>query len=123
MQEEAGGKKREERVDWMYAAPAEGNGPSAEELEQYLLGKKRVDKLLKDNQEQVRYRPLPPTLTLTDTDELSTYRPSLKAAPSKPPAPSPPFKTPTPPATPPPRSAKTLSSPSSVKSKLSTRRC
>lgn len=54
LQEAAGGKKREERVDWMYAAPAEGNGPNAEELEQYLLGKKRVDKLLKGNEEKVR---------------------------------------------------------------------
>lgn len=53
LQQEAGGKRREERVDWMYAAPAEGNGPNAEELEQYLLGKKRVDKLLKGNEEKV----------------------------------------------------------------------
>ena len=53
LQEQAGGKRREERVDWMYAAPAEGNGPNAEELEQYLLGKKRVDKLLKGNEEKV----------------------------------------------------------------------
>lgn len=53
LQEEAGGKKREQRVDWMYAAPAEGNGPNAEELEQYLLGKKRVDQLLKGNEEKV----------------------------------------------------------------------
>lgn len=37
----------------MYAAPAEGNGPNAEELEAYLLGKKRVDKLLQGNEEKV----------------------------------------------------------------------
>ncbi|GAA5987272.1 hypothetical protein JCM11641_003389 [Rhodosporidiobolus odoratus] len=53
LQESAGGKKREERVDWLYAAPAEGNGPNADELEAYLLGKKRVDKLLKGNEEQL----------------------------------------------------------------------
>lgn len=53
LQEEAGGGSREQRVEWMYAAPAEGNGPNAEELEQYLLGKKRVDKLLKGNEEKV----------------------------------------------------------------------
>ncbi|BGP15460.1 hypothetical protein JCM10213_003313 [Rhodosporidiobolus nylandii] len=57
LQEEAGGKKREERVDWMYAAPAEGNGPNADELEAYLLGKKRVDKLLKGNEEQLLAQP------------------------------------------------------------------
>ncbi len=55
LQAESGtGPRREERVDWMYAAPAEGNGPNAEELELYLLGKKRVDKLLKGNEEKVR---------------------------------------------------------------------
>ena len=53
LQAEAGGGKREERVEWLYAAPAEGNGPNAEELEAYLLGKKRVDKLLKGNEEKV----------------------------------------------------------------------
>ena len=53
LQAEAGGKPaKEARVEWMYAAPAEGNGPNAEELEQYLLGKKRVDKLLKGNEEK-----------------------------------------------------------------------
>lgn len=56
LQEAAGGKKRDERVDWMYAAPAEGNGPNPDELEAYLLGKKRVDKLLKGNEEKVRSR-------------------------------------------------------------------
>lgn len=61
MQEQAGGRKREERVDWMYAAPAEGNGPNPDELEAYLLGKKRVDKLLKGNEEKVR-PPLPLSL-------------------------------------------------------------
>ncbi|CEQ40586.1 SPOSA6832_02218, partial [Sporobolomyces salmonicolor] len=57
LQAEAGGGKREERVDWMYAAPAEGNGPNADELEAYLLGKKRVDKLLKGNEEKLMAAP------------------------------------------------------------------
>ena len=52
--EAGGGTAKEARVEWMYAAPAEGNGPNADELEQYLLGKKRVDKLLKGNDEKVR---------------------------------------------------------------------
>ncbi|KAK4334585.1 Pre-mRNA splicing factor-domain containing protein, partial [Rhodotorula toruloides] len=57
LQEAAGGKKRDERVDWMYAAPAEGNGPNPDELEAYLLGKKRVDKLLKGNEEKLLAQP------------------------------------------------------------------
>lgn len=48
LQEEAGGKKkRVEKVDWMYNAPASGSNIDKNELEDYLLGKKRVDKLLK----------------------------------------------------------------------------
>lgn len=46
LQEEAGGKKRIDRVDWMYATPATTGSGSAAEMEDYLLGKKRVDKLL-----------------------------------------------------------------------------
>lgn len=46
LQEEAGGKKRVDKVDWMYAAPSTANGPSASELEDYLLGKKGVDQYL-----------------------------------------------------------------------------
>lgn len=42
------GGKREERVDWLYAAPASGSGPNEGELEQYLLGKKSVEQLFKD---------------------------------------------------------------------------
>ncbi|KAK4057781.1 RNA-splicing factor [Microbotryomycetes sp. JL221] len=57
LQEAAGGKKRENRVEWLYAAPAEGNGPNQEELEAYLLGKKRVDKLLKGNEEKLFQQP------------------------------------------------------------------
>ena len=48
--EAAGGKKRPERVEWMYATPASSSGPSEAELEEYLLGKKRVDKLLQGNE-------------------------------------------------------------------------
>jgi hypothetical protein len=58
LQAEAGGKTREERVEWLYNAPAQGSGPGAEELEAYLLGKKRVDKLLKGNEEKVRHHSL-----------------------------------------------------------------
>jgi hypothetical protein len=40
------GKKRQERLEWMYSTPATGTGPSSNDLEDYLLGKKRVDKIL-----------------------------------------------------------------------------
>ncbi|GJE85848.1 pre-mRNA-splicing factor CWC25 [Phanerochaete sordida] len=46
MQEEQTGKKRQEKLEWMYATPATGSGSNQNELEEYLLGKKRVDKIL-----------------------------------------------------------------------------
>lgn len=46
LQEEKTGKRRTEKLDWLYATPASGSGPSASEMEEYLLGKKRVDKIL-----------------------------------------------------------------------------
>lgn len=47
--EAAGGKKRVERVDWMYSGPgANGAGSGVtEEMEGYLLGKRRLDGLVK----------------------------------------------------------------------------
>ncbi|ODQ50519.1 hypothetical protein SAICODRAFT_42188, partial [Saitoella complicata NRRL Y-17804] len=52
LQAAAGGKKRVERVDWMYAAPSGGMGGTSEEMEAYLLGKKRIDGLLKEKEEE-----------------------------------------------------------------------
>ena len=46
LQEEQTGKKRQEKLDWMYATPATGSGQNANDLEDYLLGKKRVDQIL-----------------------------------------------------------------------------
>ncbi|KAF9814181.1 hypothetical protein IEO21_05250 [Rhodonia placenta] len=46
LQEEQTGKKRMEKLEWMYATPATGSNQNANELEDYLLGKKRVDKIL-----------------------------------------------------------------------------
>ncbi|KAL1676141.1 Pre-mRNA splicing factor-domain-containing protein [Schizophyllum commune] len=46
MQEEQTGKKRQEKLEWMYATPAAGSTQNPNDLEDYLLGKKRVDKLL-----------------------------------------------------------------------------
>ncbi|KAL8691045.1 MAG: hypothetical protein Q9218_003647 [Villophora microphyllina] len=47
MQEAAGGKKRLNRVDWMYSGPAAGQAGTTEEMEGYLLGKRRIDGLIK----------------------------------------------------------------------------
>ncbi|KAI1307426.1 Pre-mRNA splicing factor-domain-containing protein [Xylaria venustula] len=44
--EAAGGRKRVERVDWMYQGPSDGQGGTTEELEGFLLGKRRIDAIL-----------------------------------------------------------------------------
>lgn len=45
--EAAGGKKRVDRVEWMYQGPSDGQAGTGEELEGYLLGKRRIDTLIK----------------------------------------------------------------------------
>jgi len=52
LQEEQTGKKRQEKLDWMYATPATGSSQNANELEDYLLGKKRVDKILTEGENE-----------------------------------------------------------------------
>ncbi|KAK4033502.1 RNA-splicing factor [Parachaetomium inaequale] len=47
--EAAGGKPRLQRVEWMYSGPTDGQAGDAAENEAYLLGKRRIDKLLQDN--------------------------------------------------------------------------
>ena len=47
MQEAAGGAKRLNRVDWMYSGPSSGQAGTTEEMEGYLLGKRRIDGLVK----------------------------------------------------------------------------
>ncbi|KAB8356697.1 hypothetical protein FH972_024273 [Carpinus fangiana] len=52
MQEAAGGKKRLNRVDWMYnSGPSGGGQGTTEEMEGYLLGKRRIDGLLKNTED------------------------------------------------------------------------
>lgn len=46
LQEEQTGKKRTEKLEWMYTTPATGSNQNPNDLEDYLLGKKRVDKIL-----------------------------------------------------------------------------
>ncbi|KAI9738010.1 MAG: RNA-splicing factor [Cirrosporium novae-zelandiae] len=48
--EAAGGKKSLNRVDWMYNGPANGSTGTTEEMEGYLLGKRRIDGLIKGNE-------------------------------------------------------------------------
>lgn len=45
--EAAGSRKRIDRVDWMYQGPSSGQGGTTEEMEGYLLGKRRIDGLIK----------------------------------------------------------------------------
>jgi Pre-mRNA splicing factor len=52
LQEEQTGRKRAEKLEWMYATPATGSGLSSNEMEDYLLGRKRVDKLLIGDENQ-----------------------------------------------------------------------
>ncbi|KAI0455702.1 Pre-mRNA splicing factor-domain-containing protein [Xylaria acuta] len=44
--EAAGGRTRIDRVDWMYQGPSDGQGGTTEELEGFLLGKRRIDTIL-----------------------------------------------------------------------------
>ncbi|KAI1761820.1 Pre-mRNA splicing factor-domain-containing protein [Hypoxylon sp. FL1150] len=43
---ESGGRKVVDRVEWMYQGPSDGQNGTAEELEGYLLGKRRIDNIL-----------------------------------------------------------------------------
>ncbi|KAI0068158.1 hypothetical protein BV25DRAFT_1904604 [Artomyces pyxidatus] len=52
LQEEQTGKKRSEKLEWMYATPATGSAQNTNDLEDYLLGKKRVDKILTGNENE-----------------------------------------------------------------------
>ncbi|KAI4695749.1 hypothetical protein J4E81_006078 [Alternaria sp. BMP 2799] len=51
LQAENGGKVVQRRVDWMYSGPS-GDAGVTEEREGYLLGKRRIDNLLKSNDTQ-----------------------------------------------------------------------
>jgi hypothetical protein len=58
LQEEQTGRKRTDKLEWMYATPASGMKQNASDLEDYLLGKKRVDQILVgDEHEKVRFMP------------------------------------------------------------------
>ncbi|TKA82278.1 Pre-mRNA-splicing factor CWC25 [Cryomyces minteri] len=50
MQEAAGEKKRANRVEWMYSGPSAGQTGTTEEMEGYLLGRRRLDGLVKNTE-------------------------------------------------------------------------
>ncbi|KAI0052532.1 hypothetical protein FA95DRAFT_1330628 [Auriscalpium vulgare] len=52
LQEEQTGKKKSEKLEWMYSTPATGSTQNTNDLEDYLLGKKRVDKILKGDENE-----------------------------------------------------------------------
>ncbi|KIW67559.1 hypothetical protein PV04_06803 [Phialophora macrospora] len=52
LQEAAGGSKRLSRVEWMYNGPSSGQAGTTEEMEGYLLGKRRIDGLIKGSENQ-----------------------------------------------------------------------
>ncbi len=52
MQEAAGGTRRAQRVEWMYSGPSAGQQGTTEEMEGYLLGKRRIDGLIKGTENQ-----------------------------------------------------------------------
>ncbi|OJJ46659.1 hypothetical protein ASPZODRAFT_166877 [Penicilliopsis zonata CBS 506.65] len=54
LQEASGKAATQVRVDWMYQAPSSGGGPVSEEMEGYLLGKRRVDGLLLKREENAK---------------------------------------------------------------------
>ncbi|KAG1149356.1 hypothetical protein G6F37_003116 [Rhizopus arrhizus] len=53
MQEDAGTKQKSNKLDWMYAGPnANINGSNDNSMEEFLLGKKNVDELLRAKQRE-----------------------------------------------------------------------
>ncbi|KAH7080235.1 Pre-mRNA splicing factor-domain-containing protein [Paraphoma chrysanthemicola] len=54
LQEASGGKLITKRVDWMYAGPSGDGAAVTEEREGYLLGKRRIDNLLKSDTQDLQ---------------------------------------------------------------------
>ncbi|KAH8601587.1 Pre-mRNA splicing factor-domain-containing protein, partial [Bisporella sp. PMI_857] len=54
--EAAGSRKRVDRVDWMYQGPSSGQAGTTEEMEGYLLGKRRIDGLIKGDEHKALER-------------------------------------------------------------------
>lgn len=54
LQESAGGRTVQRRVDWMYSGPGGDGAGVTEEREGYLLGKRRIDQLLKNDTQDLQ---------------------------------------------------------------------
>lgn len=54
MQEAATGKKRVQRMEWMYSSASSGSLGATDEAEAYLLGKKRIDDLFTEETDRVK---------------------------------------------------------------------
>ena len=75
LQEQATGKKRVDKLDWMYAAPSNEGGAlgnakiSQSQMEDYLLGKRRVDEVLaaEDKNVSIPLIPAGPILSVERT--------------------------------------------------------
>jgi hypothetical protein len=102
LQEQSTGKKRVEKLDWMYAAPSGEGGAlggarlGEKEMEDYLLGKKRVDEVLAQGDKNVCLSRAPLKGLYADCSRSETCTRTLSL-----------FKTPTLLEIPPPRSVKT----------------
>lgn len=57
LQEDSGKSRQHNRVDWMYQAPSTATGQYAEEMDGYLLGKRRIDGILLRNEQQENHKP------------------------------------------------------------------
>ncbi|CAG8561866.1 15307_t:CDS:2 [Dentiscutata heterogama] len=75
LQESAGGKKGPERLDWMYAAgPNQSSSAKAQELEDFLLGKKSVNKLIDNSSALSKLSESNDVFTSTMNPNANSYR-------------------------------------------------
>ncbi|CAG8799121.1 19386_t:CDS:2 [Dentiscutata erythropus] len=75
LQESAGGKKGPERLDWMYAAgPNQSSSAKAQELEDFLLGKKAVNKLIDNSSALSKLSESNDVFTSTMNPNANSYR-------------------------------------------------
>lgn len=77
LQEDSGKSRQQNRVDWMYQAPSTATGQYAEEMEGYLLGKRRIDGILLKNEHQENAKPGGGSGVETFTNESSAALPAV----------------------------------------------
>lgn len=77
LHEDSGKARQQNRVDWMYQAPSTATGQYAEEMEGYLLGKRRIDGILLKNEHQENAKPGGGAGVETFTNESSASLPAV----------------------------------------------